>query len=169
MLEPLVALGLVANVFQLSDFLRKALSDANEIYHATSGTLVRNSDLDAMSMRLMELTMNLEKDLLHHDSGSLNNSLLYNTKIDALDKQLLDLASEAQAIGRQLKETLDKLKGRKGTRWESVRKAVLSAWSRDQLQNFENRLRAIREQIHTNLLVSLRYDRHLCSKGRRSG
>lgn len=55
MLEPLTALGVVANVFQLIDYLRKTLSDAHEIYKATDGASIRNSELESISIRLEEL------------------------------------------------------------------------------------------------------------------
>lgn len=156
MLEPLIAVGLAADVLQIGDFMRKTLSDAHDIYKAADGASVRNKELEAASNRLQELMIELRSQNTIASNGRPDKGAFYDGTISELDRQLLALIQEADNIAKELQILLDSLKRKDGWKWASIRAAVRSAWSQDKLNDFERRLDEVRQAVNTNLLVSMR-------------
>ena len=156
-IDALVALGLAANVVQIWQFVRNTFDDAHEIYNATNGVLVRNQDLESISRRLVELTQSIRAGVPSEKQDALNYDDLRNKARNDTDRQLLELADEAAKISETLQGTLNKLKTTSNSKWQSVRKALLSAWKEKDLRELESRLDSVRQQMNTTLLVNLRY------------
>jgi predicted acetyltransferase len=164
MLDPLTALGLTANIIQLINFVRNTLNDANEIYKSGTGTSVRYLELEAVSYRLSQLMTSLRNQIpSKQENGAWNKSEFYDHQISDADKQLLTLVTQAVEISDQLESLLRRLRTRTEGRWHSVRQAVKSAWKDSEIIALEDRLHKVREEIQTNILVSMRCEkRHCC-------
>jgi hypothetical protein len=151
-------LGLVANVIQLSDFVRKTLNDAHEVYTSADGTLVRNAELESVAKRLHDLASELSNQLPRKDRfGAWDGQSFYDKRVSDTDAQLFKLVAEAQTVSVQLQNFLRNLKVPQGGRWRSIRKAAESMYKKGELKDLETRLANVRQEIHTNLMVSMRY------------
>ena len=145
-MEPLVALGLAANIVQLVDFASKLVSRSRETYQSADGALVENSELQAVTQNLQTLTGELHLS----SKGQIKDS-------SGAEKQLHDLCSGCTDATAQLLAALEKLKA-KGDhkRWGSFRQALESVWKESEIQSLAIRLERFRRQIDTTLLVLLR-------------
>jgi hypothetical protein len=58
-MEPLVALGLAANIVQLINFTTELVSKGHEMHRSDDGALVENSELQAVTENLQMLASQL--------------------------------------------------------------------------------------------------------------
>jgi hypothetical protein len=145
MLDPLTALGLAGNIVQLVDFSSKIVGKARDIYKSADGSLPENLDAETVAQSLRVLYSNIAPQLV--SPSSVQEETLNELCIgcDNIAKELL------QALGRL------KIQGKK-TKWKSMRQALKSVSSKEELDVISKRLANYREQLNLNFLVALRYD-----------
>lgn len=74
------------------------------------------------------------------------------------DKALETLCLPCNAVANELLATLNKLKAKsQRQKWESMRKALRSAQSREDIEQLEWRLAMIRDELNLRIVVDLRY------------
>ncbi|KAF2110995.1 hypothetical protein BDV96DRAFT_193895 [Lophiotrema nucula] len=151
-MDPFSALGLASNIIQIIDFTGRLVSQSKEIYQSTEGTLDTCVQLEEAAKNLTELCQDLEQNTLNGQS-----SISANTALSAADKQLLELGKQCERVTSALIKTLQRLKGQgSNNKWQSIRQAIRFAWSEKDIAAHERKLDAIRRQIDTALLRSLR-------------
>jgi hypothetical protein len=176
MLDPINALSLGANVIQVIDFSIKLVSKGYHIYKSADGSLIENLDTEAVAIDLQICNARLSQSLDQYkqsetkslSSESLSSSISLavgsiggngGARDDADEQALEQLCEACNKVASELVERLRRLKvvpGGKHREWKSVRQALKTVWSKDDLDAIATRLRLYRDQLNTRLLVSLR-------------
>lgn len=147
-LEPLVALGLACNVFQIVSFAREA--------YQVSKTVLESGDVPppALTSTLEDLAKIFrEVELTTAASG---------TNLTSHDRELVKIAKECTGAAAALKQELDKIpatpmsgKGRLFKSWVAV-KAVAGASSRKKkLEKLEQLVETHQKALETRLLATI--------------
>ena len=138
-METLAIVGLVANIVQFVDFSGKLISKSAELYQSGEGALAENVDIETVT----------------------NDLVLLNSKIKngtpSGDRALETLCISCTCVAAELLAALDKVKV-KGNRqrWQSIRQALRSVWSKEDIQGLERRLARFREELNLHVVVRLR-------------
>jgi hypothetical protein len=74
------------------------------------------------------------------------------------DEALQSLCLSCQNAAIDLLEALEKVRVRgKQQKWESIRKALRSVWSKEENKELEQRLAKLKEDLNLHLVVGLKY------------
>jgi hypothetical protein len=140
MMDPLSTIGLVGNIVQFVDFGSKLISKSVELYRSTEGALDENLDTETATNHLKDL-----------------NEKLKNGAKATGDTTLKDLCEACDKVARELLEALGKVKVKgKHEKWKSIRKALRSVWSKEHIEELEQRLARLRAELNLHLVVDLR-------------
>lgn len=139
-MELIVAVGLVSSVVQLVEFSSSLISKTVEIYRSSDEILDENNAIKLAADHLVLL-----KDEVEGAASSAGDIALQN-----LCKAVTGAASELHAALQKLK-----VQGSKG-KWKSMRKALRSVWSKEEVQGLERRLASFREELNLHILVKIR-------------
>jgi hypothetical protein len=139
-MDPLTIIGLVGNIVQLVDFSGKLISKSTELYQSSEGALAENIDTETVTNHLVLL-----------------NNKLKNAATTTGDSALERLCKSCGTAADELLAALDnvKVKG-KQTKWKSMRKALRSVWSKEEIKELERRLARLREELNLHVTVDLR-------------
>jgi hypothetical protein len=140
-MEALAAIGLVGNIVQFVDFSRKLISKSIQLYHSYDGALAEDIEIEKATKHLLRLNKTLKDDAATVGDGALQ-SLSLSCREAAID--LLEALGKAKVKDRQQK-------------WESIRKALKSVWSKEELKRLEQRLAKIKDDLNLHVVVGLRY------------
>lgn len=147
-MDPLSALSVACAVAQFAEFGVKIFSKSNEIFRSTNGTTDSDSEVEAITSDMENLTSRiLRSQSLQSCSGSLSEN----------EVALMKMCQGCQDISEALLKRLKTFKVQKNARrWECVSKAFLSLWSKTEIQEMKERLESYRRQLDTHILVDLR-------------
>ncbi|KAF2267333.1 hypothetical protein CC78DRAFT_566278 [Lojkania enalia] len=144
-MEVFATIGTISSLVQLVDFSSKCIAKSVRLYQAESGVLDENAAIECALNHLV----------------SLKNELEIPSAV-ATDRLLQELCIAVTETTSELVHALEKLKVRgENTRWETMRKAIRSVWSKDKVRELEGRLDSFRSEL--NLHVSVRTRQQLCS------
>jgi urease accessory protein UreF len=139
-MDPITTVSLVAIIVQLVDFSCKVLSNSTEFYRSAGGVLIENAHIETTVTDLSKLNTRLKQSSA------------------AGDTELQTLCEACNDVADQLLITLSKVKvNGKGQRWQSFRKALRSIWSKDKIQQLEQRLASFRSQLNLRIATGMRY------------
>lgn len=140
-MEAWAAVACVSSVVQLVDFTARCISKTSELCRSSDGVLKSNSAIKDVTNRLDHLTKEVETTL----SGT-------------NDLELGSLCAGVRNAAGQLLEALTKLEveGNKTT-WKSLRKAIRSIWSNEQILDLQRQLNRFRDQLNLYITVRIRY------------
>jgi N-terminal domain on NACHT_NTPase and P-loop NTPases len=139
-METLALIGLVGNIVQFLEFSGTLISKSAQLYQSSNGTLSEAADTETATNLLVLL-----------------NSRLEVAAIETGDRTLEGLCASCKTAADELLAALDKVKVKeKQRRWESIRKALRTVWSREKIQELERRLQKFREQLNSHVIVDLR-------------
>lgn len=144
-MEALAIIGLVGNIVQFVDFSGKLISKSTELYRSSEGALAENVDTETTTNHLVLL-----------------NSKLRGAATATGDRALENLCKSCNTVAEKLLAALDKVKVKGEQRkWKSVRKALQSVWSKEEIGELERRLSKLREELNSHIVVGLRYENKL--------
>lgn len=148
MLDPVSALSLAGNIFQVIDFAGKIVSESRQIYKSSVGASVGNAELRTVTQDLHTLSASLERPLHRANEGCLGD-----------DGDIQQLVAASKAIAKELLNALEDLsvKG-PNKKWQSFRQALRSVRKEKQIKDIERRLESYRSQITARLVATLRYE-----------
>ena len=139
-METLAIIGLVGNIVQFVDFSGKLISKSGELYRSSKGALAENSDIETAVNHLVLL-----------------NNKLKDTAITTGDSALQSLCKSCGTTADQLLAALDKVKVKgKQDKWKSIRKALRSVWSKEEIEELGRRLERFRTELNLHVTVDLR-------------
>lgn len=137
-MEALAVVGLVGTIVQFVDFGGKLISKSIQLYN--DGVLTENVDIETVTNDLVALNKKLKDDGIVGD-GTLQS-----------------LSLSCQNAANDLLEALKKVTVKdKQQKWESVRKALRTVWSKDKLTGLEHRLAKLKAELNLHIVVHLRY------------
>jgi hypothetical protein len=139
-METLAIVSLVGNVIQFVDFSGKLIAKSTELYRSNEGTLAENIDVETATNHLVLL-----------------NNKIKDAATTASDDALKRLCESCKSTADELLAALEKLKvNSKQDKWKSIRKALRSVWSKEQIRELEGRLARFREELNLHIIVDLR-------------
>ena len=157
-MDPVTALGLVANVMTFVEYAQVLVSKGYKFYKATGDDHIKYNDLILASERLFKLSTGLAEStktvLPRHSQGvSVRSQQLYTHST-----ALIDITRECGQQAIELNDALQRLTEGTGQQvWKSFRKAFKLVWSKQEIDEKSARLRGLREQVVIHLLVVIRY------------
>jgi hypothetical protein len=134
---------------QFVDYTSLMISGSTEICKSSDGELIDHNHLEGVANRLLVLSNDIQ---IPNGVSSLNQAV-------SVDQQeLTELCEECGSISGQLLSALIMLQfhGRK-EKWPSVRHALRSIWSQEQIDTLQKRLDNFRHRLTVDILLSLRY------------
>lgn len=148
MLEPLIALGAVANIFQFIDFTIKIFTHSSNIYHSANGTLIEHDDLSTVTADVSTLSTKL-LDSLNLTSAS--------TNLTDDELALRNLCNGCVQVSQELTTALGRLSSQRQLgKFRSFRQALKSVWSKDVLNGLEKRVGMYKDELNLRIVVGLR-------------
>ena len=148
-MDPLTIISLVGNIVQFVDFSGKLISKSTKLYQSSEGALAENIDTETATNHLVLL-----------------NNKLKNAATTTGDGALERLYKSYGAAADELLAALDKVKVKgKQDKWKSIRKALRSVWSKEEIVELERRLARLREELNLHVVVNLRRVRTYISTG----
>ena len=140
MAEAVALIGFISSIVQLVDFCSKCVSKTVELHHSGNGILDENASIERAADHIASLQAEVE-------AGAVRSP----------DPSLHDLCRAIAKASSDLSAALAKLKvqGNK-TKWKSLRKALRSVWSKEEIRNLEHRLANFREELNLHITVKTR-------------
>jgi hypothetical protein len=139
-MEVLAIVGLVSNIVQFVDFGCKLTSKSVELYQSSSGMLAENIDTEAATNHLVILNDKIKDGAVAADNGALK-----------------DLCISCGATAAELLAVLGKVKVQgKHTKWKSMREALRSVWSKEEVEGLERRLLSLRDELNLHVVVDIK-------------
>jgi hypothetical protein len=152
-MDGLSALGVAASVVQFLQFSGSLVSKSRQFY--TQGALLKDVECEHASKRLGELTGQIRASLKNLEtSGSLSSDA---QALETICGNCMNLSAELLARLNELR--VDENYKRK--KWKSFRQALKSLCSKDVVDGIAKRLADCRDELHTHVLVSIKYDTFL--------
>jgi len=153
MADPISALSLVANIFEVLSFAGGLISAGNQIYRAADGKLEENFTAEQLAEDLKRLTTGLS------DSQRQWLDAHGNAQLDADEVRLRNICERCTETAVDLNVHLSKLKvqeGAKFRRLKSYRQALIAVWREDEINRVAARLEKYQQELDTHILVGLR-------------
>lgn len=147
-MDPLTALGVVANVLQVIDFTAKFAAEVSQFLKSTSDTLPENEWFESLAKQNQVLDREIE-------------TTSQNQQLTKLDQDICDVAKRCNAESQRLITILDPLKvavknGVKSKRdmvWKALKSRLVKG---DEIAASQMRLERLELQLSTLLLQSIR-------------
>lgn len=138
-MDPITAVSLAGTVVQFVDFTSKVVSKSTELYRSGRDALAENVDIETTASDLTKL----------------NTRLKQTTAVS--DPDLQALCQACGDVADQLLAALAKLKvNDKGQKWQSLRKALRSIWSKEEIMQLEQRLASFRGELNLRITIGMR-------------
>jgi hypothetical protein len=139
-METLPIIGLVGNVVQFVDFGGKLIEKSTELYRSSEGALAGNIDVETATNHLL-----------------LHSNKLKDAASTTGDNTLKRLCESCKSTADELLAALNKLKvNSQQYKWESIRKALRSVWSKEKIRELEGRLARFREELNLHIIMDLK-------------
>jgi hypothetical protein len=147
-LDPMSALSSASCCAQFVDYTSLMISGSTEICKSSHGELIDHNHLEGVANRLLVLSNDIQ---IPNRVSSLN-------QVVSVEQELTELCEECGSISGQLLSALIMLQfhGRK-EKWPSIRHALRSIWSQEQIDTLQKRLDNFRHRLIVDILLSLRY------------
>jgi len=173
--DPISALSLGANVIQVVEVSFRLVSSSRAIYQSVDGSLAENLDTEILATDLQDCNAILSQSLAKFKSKNAGSTANWNpadsvttlvpepaepSTWDAQEAEALqNLCEDCNRIATVLIQKLKHLKVDPNVRWrelKSLKQALKTVWSKEELDATANRLNLYRTQLNTRILVSLR-------------
>lgn len=152
-MEPLVALSAAGTIVQFVEFGCKLLSEGRAFYNSSTGAINVNEELELITNDLQALAFKIR--------GSSYSARIVGPLAKAEQDDWDNLNRLCDGSANAAEELIDKLenlnvKGSRYRRLESLKKAIESAWTKEEVEELVGRLKSYREVLESHLLFSLR-------------
>jgi hypothetical protein len=148
-LDPISALSLAGNIVQFIDFSSKIVSKGRRIYLSADGALPKNLELEVVANDLAALAHGLK----------FNPSRYVTEDLADEENALQTMSEECDKIAEELLRRLEGLKVKSHAKqrgWKSLRQALKSVWSKEELDELSERLFLFRDQLQFHILISMK-------------
>jgi len=140
MAEAIAVLGLVGNIVQVVDFSWRLIAKSKEAYNSGSSALEGGPIIEAATADLKLLNSKLQED------ASLTKDPEFFRLCQACNEVAEKLLKALRSISINTKQRL----------WTSVRKALKSVMTKDEIDELERRLASIRQELNLRISVDVR-------------
>jgi hypothetical protein len=150
-MDPFAAFSFAGTILEFTRFGVALFQDGRELYKSTQGILSANEEIALVTGDLRALLVKLKDRCT--PLGARDQLLVTDETNGTLQRILV----KAEEIAVELLTRLDdlKIKSEKGRKWESIRKAVKSAWTKEEISSLEEKLKGLKKAVETNVLFSI--------------
>jgi hypothetical protein len=143
-MEALAAFSLAGTILEFSRFGMDLLRDGRELYKSSKGVLSANEQLELATADLQALLVKL-------------NAREWPALEEENETTFHRIYLEAEKVAAELLHRLEDLKVRRGKsrKLESVRKAIESAWTKDEIDSLMKKLAGFKDAVETHILFSI--------------
>lgn len=154
-MDPLSALSAAGTIVQFVDFSSGLFKRGREFYKSSGGVLSVNREIDLVVTDIQAVVFKLRKSLNFDNAPAADESL--SPTEDAEMASWRRICDGTVAIAEEILARLERLrvKNSNNRKWESVRKAVQSAWSEDEIKSLVGRLSSFKEALTLRILTLL--------------
>ncbi|KAF2236114.1 hypothetical protein EV356DRAFT_531359 [Viridothelium virens] len=139
-MEAFAIIGTISSIVQLVDFCGKCTGKGLRLYRSSSGILDSNAAVELAVNHLTLLQRKVEAGATY-----------------AADSSLQQLCRAVAETSSDLLRALEKLKVKgKTTKWKSMRKALKSVWTKEEIEELEHRLANFREELNLHYTIDIR-------------
>lgn len=136
--EALAVVGSVSAVVQLVAFSSKCISKGVELYRSGDGILDENAAVELAANHLTTLRVQVEAE-----AARLSDAVLQ------------EFCRAVANTSSELLKALEKLKIQgNNTKWKTLRKAIKSVWSKEEILDLEHRLSSFRSELNLHITIS---------------
>ncbi|KAF2732565.1 hypothetical protein EJ04DRAFT_469981 [Polyplosphaeria fusca] len=154
-MKSLPAVGLASSILQIIDFGVKITQKDHKLFHPSEGESVENHVvLQCIANHLNALSSELDENDLKKLTAEKKGP-----KLSEAAAQLLKLSDETKEQTTALIDAVLQAQSRgsySDPKWQTGREALLSAWKKKDLKTLKKKLKQIRKEVDTSLLVALR-------------
>ncbi|KAJ3566269.1 hypothetical protein NPX13_g7202 [Xylaria arbuscula] len=154
------ALAVSAAVIQFIDFTCGLVAKGVSIHSSMTGLAIDHEELENITANLKRSSDEIHKSLPQNirDAQESQEVQLAQQQLNKNETDLQNVAIGCRAVADELMTVLAELtsKGPKSP-WRSFRHALKATWNEGKVQSLENRLDRYRQQMMTNIIISLRY------------
>ena len=156
-MDPLSALSVTGTIIQFVDFGTKMLSSGMELYKSTKGSLKVSEELELAIGDLQAVLVKLRANAGPETSIPPAPSPQSEAEIDEHRDSFLEICNNATLVVGELLRKLNDLKvrDRKHRVWQTLRAAIRTAWSKDEISALRERLSSLSESLTPRLLVEM--------------
>jgi hypothetical protein len=148
-METITAFSLAGTVLEFARFGMELLSDGRELYKSPQGVLSANEQLELATADLRALLVKLRsRDRPSATAENEEDKETFQHILHCTEKTAKELVGRLERL---------KVKGNKRRKWESVRKAVQSVWTKDEIECLTKKLKGFKDAIETRVLFSIVY------------
>jgi hypothetical protein len=149
-MDPLTALSLAGTIVQFVDFGRTLITDARDLYTSSSRTLTAIEELELVAADLQVLVLKLRKSFCSADA----NVSFFESGTEK-QKGFENICNNAAKLAEDLIAKLDKLKVKsfENKKWASIRQAVNTVFSKDEINTMTKRLSCLKEALELRILT----------------
>ena len=141
MIEVLAAIALAGNILEFSRLGISLLHDTHELYKSAKGSLSVNDQLELITIDLEAFVAKLQET---NPGASIETSFQV-------------LLTETQCVAKELLDRLEGLKSKdsRGKKWESFRKAIKGAWTKDEIEELTKKLSRFKDAVESHIMHSI--------------
>lgn len=152
-MDPLTAFSLAGTIIQFVDFSNRLLTSDIQLYKSSRGSLRVNEELELVTGDLQSVVLKLRGNFSINHTGAVPLLAGNNEPQEGFVK----ICDEASRIAIELLRKLNGLKAedRKLRAWESLKAAVRSAWSRDEINSLKNCLIFLKQSLDSRSTLLL--------------
>lgn len=155
-MKPLPAVGLASSIVQIVDFSVKICQKDQKIYQPTEGDSVENHALlQHVADNLFRLSLNLDRNDLKKLASDPKRG-----KLSEPAEHLLKLSDETKELTTTLVDAVIQAQARGSygdPKWNTIRDALSTVWKKKEITGTKKKLKNVRKEVDTVLLVALRY------------
>jgi hypothetical protein len=171
-MEGLAAISLAGNIVQFVDFACELLSNCRSLYRSANGYLSVNAEIALITTDLRAL---VAKWRYARNSGAAGESTCLTQAQSEEQKAFESICDGAEDVAKEIIARLESLKmegnksciqettGQQTTKRrkldvkETIKKAVKSLWTKEEIKELVKRLGAFKDALQTRVIVSLRW------------
>jgi hypothetical protein len=156
-MDPLSALSVAGTIIQFVDFGTKMLSSGMELYKSTKGSLNVSEELELVTGDLQAVLVKLRANADPENSIPSAPSPQSEAEIDEHRDGFLQICNNAMLIAGELLRKLNDLKVKEGKHrvWQTLRAAMRTAWSKDEISALRERLSSLSGSLTPRLLLEM--------------
>jgi hypothetical protein len=141
----------------LVQFGKEILSDARDLYRSTKGSLEVSQELELVTGDLQAVLGKLRANASSGNSTSLAPPSQPSAENDVNRDGFDEICNNAKLIAQELFDKINKLKVKDGKSrvWETLKAALRTAWSKDEILALKNRLSGLTESLMPRVLLKI--------------
>jgi len=147
MAEAVAALGLAANILQVTDYGIQFVSIAWKVWRSGHEGVDAIATLHTLSQDLKNVTVQLQADSTSSQTD----------RLAASDRGIFEAAVECGKAAQEILDSLDRILPPSSRKRDAAKNAFRLVWKEGDIKALQARLEGVRNQLTLNLAASLRW------------